>query len=275
MELTIFVQTPYTRNLISQSMRGLLRFYSATPRLSINDFGKVDIELVLWTHGVSRVDLYTDRTSSSDPISITCSDTTVTQPANQHTIQIPVLSTDPITIIAQAFDNNNNPLNSMECTVFVMIVYTDQNGKSYPTVDIGSLRWMAANLDYETPRGGSQFYNDAAENEVPYGRCYNRNAALSGITEGWRLPTESDWVNLKNHFGGTDLLVGGNSGFNAELGGANYGSDWYYLTTEGWYWTQTPFSSGYTLFKIEANGAISFPWASGSNLLSVRYVKDI
>ncbi len=275
MELTIFVQTPYTRNLISQSMKGLLRFYSTTPRLMLSDSNNVEIELILRTHGVSRVELYTNYTLLSDPISISCSDTTLTQPANRATITIPqILNRDPITIVAQAFDENSSPLNSMECTVFVTFAYIDQDGKIYPTVQIGSLLWMAVNLDYHTPGGGSQFYNGNASREVPYGRYYKMNAALSDISQGWRLPTQSDWVDLKNHFGGTELLVGGNSGFNAELGGVKYPS-WHSLGQEGWYWTQTPSSSGYTLFKIVANGAISFPWLDGSNMLSVRYVRDV
>jgi hypothetical protein len=61
---------------------------------------------------------------------------------------------------------------------------------------------MAENLNYADPLGQSWCYdNDEKKCEIG-GRLYTLSVAQSVCPDGWRLPTDEEWMGLFNNFGG-------------------------------------------------------------------------
>lgn len=182
----------------------------------------------------------------------------------------------------------------------------DNSGHHYETVEIQvpfkkklkstldstyTQTWMAENLNVGEFRVASPtgFHNDTiiekfcydndTNNCTIYGGLYNWNElmmyqtddSIQGICpEGWRIPSQEDWENLVNYYGGApfnlgffsgDSIAGGKmkevgtvhwadpnndatneSGFTAMGGGSysNSSSGWaFYGNTDGCYWTST------------------------------------
>ncbi len=73
--------------------------------------------------------------------------------------------------------------------------FTDtRDGKTYKTVKIGNLTWMAENLNTKTD--DSWCYNEDESNCEKYGRLYKWKEALEVCPEGWHLSSRNDWSNL-------------------------------------------------------------------------------
>lgn len=114
--------------------------------------------------------------------------------------------------------------------------------------------WMVDNLDIEIPDSFCQ--QDDVERCNTYGRLYTWEAAhisCKQLGKGWRLPTNEEWENLIEQYGGLvseseekgrmafkNLIVGGEAEFNALLGGNREASGSYErLEAHGFYWTSS------------------------------------
>lgn len=133
--------------------------------------------------------------------------------------------------------------------------------------------WTTANLNVGID--GSYCYEDVEANCRRYGRLYTWGAAQQGcrsLGEGWRLPTDDEWRRLAKEYGGvsedsTDsgkaayaaLLSGGNSGFDAVMGGSLTPDDGKYARLEehGFYWSATQTNQGTAWFYNFGKGGLS------------------
>jgi len=97
-----------------------------------------------------------------------------------------------------------------------------RDGQEYKILTIGKQVWMGRNLNFETEN--SWIYDNKKRNANQYGRLYTYDAANNSCPAGWHLPTDKEWQELINYYGG-DLNAGlamridGTSSFNAEYGG--------------------------------------------------------
>lgn len=118
-------------------------------------------------------------------------------------------------------------------------------GKTYRTIQANGLVWMAENLNYDNGNG-SWCYAKDPKNCAIYGRLYTWEAAKKACEGlGWRLPADAEWSVMRDLHGGPSgafhgLMVGGESGFSALLGGYKYTVGGFgYIGDTGSYWSGT------------------------------------
>ncbi len=140
-----------------------------------------------------------------------------------------------------------------------------------------------------------------------YGFLYSYAGALAAIPDGWRLPSDEDWMKLETTLGmplsevqkteawrGTGIATllneNGESGFNIQRGGANVfveANEEKYLNKDevGYYWSSTKFkendSTEVAMFRMSAfysdkiwRGTSRITTGRRDILYSVRCVKD-
>ena len=138
--------------------------------------------------------------------------------------------------------------------------FTDsRDGKSYHTVKVGTLTWMAENLNYQTDN--SWCYDDNPGNCQKYGRLYDWNTATSACPAGWHLPTRQDWDNLVHAAGGNAAGIKLKSrspnwngtddfGLSALPGGIRYTNGGFsYAGSYGNWWSAAENGSGLAWFR--------------------------
>lgn len=75
------------------------------------------------------------------------------------------------------------------------------DGHDYYYASIGDLDWFRNNL--EDASAGAPYDNTEVTSDV-FGRFYSYKEALTACPEGWRLPTEEDWMSLARELGVSD-----------------------------------------------------------------------
>lgn len=71
-----------------------------------------------------------------------------------------------------------------------------RDGKTYPTIAIGTKTWLARNLAFESPNG-SFCYDDDDRNCESDGRLYTFAAAKTVCPAGTHLPSDDEWKDLE------------------------------------------------------------------------------
>jgi uncharacterized protein (TIGR02145 family) len=174
--------------------------------------------------------------------------------------------------------------------------------KVYPTIQIGTQCWMAANLNYGSQILGSADQRDNClvekycYNDIP-ARCtsgsvfyqwdevmqYDQAVSDQGLCPpGWHVPAENDWnilfANWTNSgFAGSPLKYSGYSGFNALLAGTRlFNMSWSYDGFATFFWSSTAYNStkawAHAMNYYDPSVAL-YP-ASTANAFSVRCLKD-
>ena len=154
-------------------------------------------------------------------------------------------------------------------------------------------QWTIENLNVIAEP--SYCYDNSEQNCRRYGRLYtwaSAQQACRALGGGWRLPTNEEWRQLGNHYGGirqesadlgkaafTALVTGGSSGFNAVYGGGRTDKNVEYSRIEahGFYWSATASGADRAWFYNFGDNGQSFGrHENGQKLwaLSVRCVKD-
>lgn|SRR5215813_1650583 len=260
--------------------RGLLNFFGTNPLATVNSptqpveiplrWAMFDVASVMMICSFPGIAPKTYTYPNFLPLAYD-SDTLVIPGTSQSTA---------ILITLQAFDGNGNYLNSMQFTVFItaQIFVDPRDGKVYPTILVNGTLWMAQNLDWNGP--GSYAYNDDGSNEPQYGRLYTF-AAAQQVPVGWRLPSQSDWNNLISAEGSQAyqaLMAGGDSGFDAQLGGyRDNNSSYSDLGIRGYYWTsseQDPTDINYAQFSSVSQSVTTSNTYPPAFAVSVRYVQN-
>ncbi|MDR3012379.1 MAG: fibrobacter succinogenes major paralogous domain-containing protein [Chitinispirillales bacterium] len=162
-----------------------------------------------------------------------------------------------------------------------------RDGKAYRTVKIGSLTWMAENLNFEID--SSWCYDNDGSNCEKYGRLYDWEAAMKACPRGWRLPDRTEWYDLERHSGSqkaaerlkTNIGWDGADqfGWSALPGGYRYcmgeHGDFHYGTTVGKWWTATEaYEGAHSRFMYSMRDDLGSGVRSADYGLSVRCVRD-
>ncbi|MFW6350842.1 MAG: FISUMP domain-containing protein [Bacteroidota bacterium] len=156
----------------------------------------------------------------------------------------------------------------------------DLGGKSYKTVNINGVLWMAENLALLVK--DSWFYQDDARYGSKHGMLYTWQAAMETCPQGWKLPSVEDWQQMINSFGNesravSDILEGRSNGLNIPFSGyRTQHGDFLSLDRAADFWTSTEAGESnawlrYIIYKKEKVFKIIDDKRCG---FSVRYIKE-
>jgi uncharacterized protein (TIGR02145 family) len=162
----------------------------------------------------------------------------------------------------------------------------DRDGQRYNTVVIGTQRWMAENLNYQTDN--DPCYANKLSNCETYGRLYSWKAAIKACPNDWHLPSDAEWDTLVNFAGGAStagMQLKSANGWNGNGNGTNDhgfsalpgGSDFNYAGSYGYWWSasENNASHAYSRSIYSGSGNVNRESTGKAYLLSVRCVMDV
>jgi uncharacterized protein (TIGR02145 family) len=201
---------------------------------------------------------------------------------------------------------------------------TDQDNNTYKTIQIGTQTWMAENLRTTRYRNGTaipnitdntqwqnnttgawSYYNNDANNNVPYGKLYNWYAVNNTnqlCPTDWHVPSDAEWTTLINFLdsnadggnnsntaGGKMKSIGTQYWFSPNTsatnscgwsglagGGRYYNGIFLYVGSDGFWWSSTQSSTLYAWYRTlyYSLGGIDRDYYAKAYGVSVRCVKD-
>lgn len=104
------------------------------------------------------------------------------------------------------------------------------DGEMYYSVQIGDQTWLRENLSSKTKGTNYMGYNVMSN---VFGTYYSWEEALEACPEGWRLPTNSDWLTLAQTLGANETNALGNF---SKISSSLIAEDAAYLGEEMWEW---------------------------------------
>ena len=183
---------------------------------------------------------------------------------------------------------------------------TDVDGNTYTAVKIGNQVWMAENLRYskdmaigvsKSNKPHVYYPNGDPKNVQEFGYLYNWYAAENVCPDGWHLPTNSDWKQLKNAISGDNAgsqlatrpdlwndgtlernSVFGKSGFLALPAGSFDGKAYGNFGAFAYFWSASEYEyysgNAYYRYIYYNYGGVVSNYSSKGDGFSVRCVKN-
>lgn len=162
-----------------------------------------------------------------------------------------------------------------------------RDGQSYQWLRLeDGKKWMTQNLNYAIKN--SWCYDDST-NCTKFGRLYNWSLAKKVCPDEWRLPTDNDWKNMADYYGGSTNDKDKNSprgkeaysalmdsnGFSASLGGIYSNSRKFeFFGNRGYYWSSTNMDYTYAWRYIFKENKLHRGFGGKSVNRSCRCIQD-
>ena len=205
-----------------------------------------------------------------------------------------------ITILSLGFQNGMYAQNQKNNTTFIDI----RDGKVYQTVEIGTQVWFAENFAYlpevDTLNISVYGYKGNSIKKAKKTKAYKEHGALYSwekanqlAPEGWRLPTDADWIQLETQIGmqkelavrqgwrgdnAPSLKENGDSGFKVKFSGwrTDYG-DFRFQDEHANFWLADAHDKERAYERLIGinNKKIGREYGNKGCGFSVRYVRNI
>lgn len=167
--------------------------------------------------------------------------------------------------------------------------FTDtRDGNKYKSIRLAGQCWMAENLNYRSDEYRTYCYDGYTDFCDQFGALYPWHTVMAGKSkegsqgvcpEGWHIPSDKEWQQLidSSGYSGTELQIGGGSGFDIPMSGARYTNGKFLNRREyAYYWSSTSKddkTAWNRYFPYKSVTADHFP-TDKNHSFSVRCVKD-